>query len=262
MRRVGRLDGKVALISGAARGQGEAEARLFAEEGARVVLGDVLDELGEKVATDIGDAARSTHLDVRDEASWAAAVALAEREFGPVSVLVNNAGILRFSPLIETSLEQFREVVEVNQIGAFLGIKSVVASMMRAGGGSIVNISSTNGLAGFPNTISYTATKWALRGMTKTAALELGPLGIRINSIHPGGVDTEMLRPGGEVAGLPTREELNARFADRPLGRIGQPIEIARLALFLASDESSYSTGSEFVADGGMLAGPLSPHQD
>ena len=252
-----RLDGKVALISGAARGQGEAEARLFAEEGARVVLGDVLDDRGEVVAKELGDGARYAHLDVRDEASWQAAIALAEAEFGPVNVLVNNAGILRWSALADTPVEQFREVIEVNQIGPFLGMKSVVPSMVKAGGGSIVNISSTNGLGGFPMTVSYTATKWAVRGMTKTAAMELGPLGIRVNSIHPGGVDTEMINPAS-VEGMPTSsDELGNRFLDLPLRRVGQPIEIARLALFLASDDSSYSTGSEFVADGGMLAGPL-----
>lgn len=256
---MGRLDGKVALISGAARGQGEAEARLFAREGARVVLGDVLDERCRQVADEIGDAATAVHLDVRDEASWRRAVAAAEDEYGPVTVLVNNAGILRFSPLVDTPVEQFREVVEVNQVGTFLGMKTVAPSMVRAGGGSIVNISSTNGLAGYPATVSYTATKWAVRGMTKTAAMELGPLGIRVNSIHPGGIDTEMVRPSSPstaVDGLPADKELERRFAHLPLRRIGQAIEIARLALFLASDESSYSTGSEFVADGGMLAGP------
>jgi len=253
---MGRLDGKVAIISGAARGQGEAEARLFAEEGARVVLGDVLTERGARVAGEIGDQARFVHLDVRDADSWAQAVATAEQDFGPVSVLVNNAGILRYSKLVDTPTDQFREVFEVNQLGPFLGMKAVVPSMLRAGGGSIVNVSSTNGLSGYPATISYTATKWALRGMTRTAAMELGPLGIRVNSIHPGGIDTEMVRPGGEVEGTPSADTLDRRFAHTPLRRIGQPIEIARLALFLASDESSYSTGSEFVADGGMLAGP------
>jgi 3alpha(or 20beta)-hydroxysteroid dehydrogenase len=254
---MGRLDGKVAVISGAARGQGEAEARLFAEEGARVVLGDVLDEVGEVVAKELGDAAKYVHLDVRDEASWQAAVGLAESEFGPVSVLVNNAGIFRVSALVDTPVEQFREVVEVNQLGPFLGMKAVVPSMVKAGGGSIVNISSTNGLSGFPHTVSYTATKWAVRGMTRTAAMELGPLGIRVNSIHPGGVDTDMIRPENLGSLAATPNALDDRFSDLPLRRVGQPIEIARLALFLASDESSYSTGSEFVADGGMLAGPL-----
>jgi len=254
---MGRLDGKVALISGAARGQGEAEARLFAGEGARVVLGDVLDDLGEVVAKDLGDTVRYVHLDVRDEASWQAAVALAESEFGPVTALVNNAGILRWSALAETPVEQFREVFEVNQLGPFLGMKSVVPSMVKAGGGSIVNISSTNGLAGFPGTISYTAAKFAVRGMTKTAAMELGPLGIRVNLFFPDAVATEMINPAS-IPDMPaSNEELGNRFNDLPLRRVGQPVEIARLALFLASDDSSYSTGSEFVADGGMLAGPL-----
>lgn len=253
---MGRLDGKVAIISGAARGQGEAEARLFAEEGARVVLGDVLDDLGAAVAAEIGDAARFVHLDVRDASSWANAVDTAVRELGPVTVLVNNAGIFRVSRMVDTSEDQFRELFEVNQLGPLLGMKAVVPSMQQAGGGSIVNISSTNGLSGYPGTISYTATKWALRGMTRTAAMELGPLGIRVNSIHPGGIDTEMVRPGGPVDALGGADALDARFAHTPLRRIGQPIEIARMALFLASDESSYSTGSEFVADGGMLAGP------
>jgi len=254
---MGRLDGKVALISGAARGQGEAEARLFAEEGARVVLGDVLDDLGEVVAKDIGDAARYAHLDVGDEASWQSAVVLAEAEFGPVSVLVNNAGIFRVSALVDTPVEQFREVFEVNQLGPFLGMKAVVPQMAKAGGGSIVNISSTNGLSGFPGTVAYTAAKFAVRGMTKTAAMELGPLGIRVNSIHPGGVDTPMIQPENLGMLAATPDALGNRFKDLPLRRVGQPIEIARLALFLASDDSSYSTGSEFVADGGMLAGPL-----
>jgi len=253
---VGRLDGKVAIVSGAARGMGEVEARLFAEEGASVVLGDVLDDRGAEVAAGIGAAARFVHLDVREPDQWAAAVATAEEAFGPVTVLVNNAGILRFSPLLETPPEQFREVFEINQLGTLLGMQAVVPSMTRAGGGSIVNISSTNGLAGYPATISYTATKWAVRGMTRTAAMELGPLGIRVNSIHPGGIDTDMLRPSGSGGGIPDRSVLDERFAHLPLRRVGQPIEIARLALFLASDEASYSTGAEFVADGGMLAGP------
>jgi len=251
---MGRLDNKVAIISGAARGQGEAEARLFAQEGARVLLGDVRDDQGAAVAAEIGDAARYVHLDVRDEASWAAAVAAAEDAFGPVTVLVNNAGILRMASIADTSVELFQQVIDVNQIGPFLGTKAVVPSMTRAGGGSIVNVSSTNGLNATVNTVAYTATKWALRGMTKTMAMELGPLGIRVNSVHPGGVDTDMVRPSGGQDGV-SADELDARLARMPLGRIGQPIEIARLALFLASDEASYSTGSEFIADGGMLAG-------
>ena len=251
---MGRLDGKVAIISGGARGQGEAEARLFAEEGARVVIGDVLDDLGTQVAADIGDAARYVHLDVRSDADWAAAVATAEDAFGPVTVLVNNAGIFRMASIADTSVEFFQQIIDVNQIGPLLGTQAVVPSMTGAGGVSIINVSSTNGLNASLDTIAYTATKWALRGMTKAMAMELGPLAIRVNSIHPGGIDTEMIRPSGGQTSI-AADQLDARFAGMPLGRVGLPIEIARLALFLASDEASYSTGSEFVADGGMLAG-------
>ena len=253
---MGRLDGKVAIVSGAARGQGEAEARRFAEEGARVILGDVLDERGQQVADELGDAARYVHLDVTSEADWSGAVAEAERAFGPVTVLVNNAGILKFAPLAEMSLDDYLAVIDVNQVGCFLGMRAVTPSMQRAGGGSIVNISSINGLVGYPGTMGYTASKFAIRGMTKAAAVELGALGIRVNSIHPGPVDTEMVRPAG-MEGMPTAEEQAAMFSSYPLRRNAQPIEMARVALFLASDRSSYCTGSEFLADGGMLAGPL-----
>lgn len=175
-----------------------------------------------------------------------------------MSVLVNNAGIIRMTALVDTPLEQFREVVDINQVGTFLGMKTVVPSMVRAGGGSIVNISSINGLIGLPHMVSYTASKWAIRGMTKVAAIELGPLGIRVNSIHPGGVDTEMINPeaAAEWDSAPSAAGGDDAFAKIPLRRVSQPIEIARLALFLASDEASYSTGSEFIADGGMTAGP------
>ena len=256
---MGRLDGKVAVISGAARGQGEAEARLFAEEGACVVLGDILDERGAAVASDIGTRARYLHLDVRDERDWAAAIELAEDAFGSVSVLVNNAGIFGGDPPhVDTTLEQYREVIDVNQVGTFLGMRTVVPSMVNAGGGSIINISSVNGLVGFPNMVAYTSSKWAIRGMTKGAAIEFGPLGIRVNCIVPGGVDTEMLTEAAAESGAtPTDAEPVDPFAQLPLQRISQPIEIARLALFLASDEASYSTGSDFLADGGMTAGPL-----
>jgi len=253
---MGRLEGKTAIVSGAARGQGEAEARLFVEEGARVILGDVLDERGQQVADELGDSARYLHLDVRSEADWTAAVAEAERAFGPVDVLVNNAGILKFAPLGEMELADYLAVIDVNQVGCFLGMRAVTPSMQRAGGGSIVNISSINGLVGYPGTMGYTASKFAIRGMTKAAALELGPLGIRVNSIHPGAVDTEMVRPAG-IEGVPTAEEQAALFAAYPLRRNCQPVEIARVALFLASDRSSYATGAEFLVDGGMLAGPL-----
>lgn len=247
---MGRLDGKVALISGGARGQGEAEARLFAAEGAQVVLADVLDEAGAKVASEIGAAARFVHLDVTDEAQWQAAVAETVDAFGSLSVLINNAGIVRTGFLEGHDLEDYRAVVEINQVGVFLGMKSVIAAMREAGGGSIVNISSNAGLEGVEGVIGYVASKWAVRGMTKTAAIELGQYGIRVNSVHPGGVDTPML--GGETLG---HMAATNPFRDQPIPRISQPEEIARLVLFLASDESSYSTGSEFVADGGRMAG-------
>jgi 3alpha(or 20beta)-hydroxysteroid dehydrogenase len=254
----GRLAGKVAIISGAARGQGEAEARLFAAEGASVVLGDVLDDEGAAVAADIGPAAAYQHLDVTDAAQWASAVKVAEDRFGPVTVLVNNAGIIRLDPIETCTEESFRRVLDVNLIGQFLGIKAVLPSMERAGGGSIVNISSTSGYSATWGIPAYTTSKFAIRGLTRAAAVELGAKGIRVNSVHPGAVDTAMVR----LPGL-TVEDLEARVRSYPVGRIGQPLDIARLVLWLASDDSAYSTGSEFVADGGMMAGtPLTPSDE
>ncbi len=244
---MGRLDGKVVLITGAARGQGEAEARLFVAEGGRVVLGDVLDAEGKAVADSLGDAAVYAHHDVRDPDSWQAFVELARRSHGRVDALVNNAGVIVFQSMQETSLEDYRAVIEVNQIGTFLGMKAVTAALQEAGGGSIVNVSSSAGLRGFANGIAYVSSKFAVRGLTRTAAHELGPLGIRVNSLHPGGVDTAM---GWGYEGV----DVEKLYAGTPLGRIGEPIEMARLVLFLVSDESSYCTGAEFVADGGMLA--------
>jgi 3alpha(or 20beta)-hydroxysteroid dehydrogenase len=247
---MGRLDGKVALISGAARGQGESEARLFVSEGARVVLGDVLDEAGEKVAAELGDAALYQHLDVAREEDWQSIVSAATRHFGRLDVLVNNAGILHTESLEQTRVEDFMRVVHVNQLGVFLGMKTVVPAMRAAGGGSIINVSSNAGLEGISHMVSYVSTKWAVRGMTKTAALELAPAGIRVNSVHPGGVATPMIL-GDEATASSTGEVMSGT----PMRRMAEPGEIASLVLFLASDESSYSTGSEFVADGGMTAG-------
>lgn len=245
-----RLDGQVALISGAARGQGAAEARLFAAEGARVVIGDVLDAEGQAVADEIGDAALYMHLDVTDESSWAVAVAAAEDRFGPVTTLINNAGIFRLAPMMTVSTADYLEVINVNQVGVFLGMKAVVPSMQTAGGGSIVNISSIDGMIGSSNSMAYVASKFAVRGMTKVAAIELGPLRIRVNSIHPGGVRTPMITEAGiNIA------QSEALFGRVPLRRIGEAEEVANLALYLASNDSSYSTGSEFVVDGGWTAG-------
>jgi 3alpha(or 20beta)-hydroxysteroid dehydrogenase len=247
---VGRLEGKVALISGAARGQGAAEARLFVEEGARVVLGDVLDELGNELAAQLGDAALFQRLDVTREQDWRGAVDATTTRFGRLDVLINNAGIVRGGALEHTSLDDYLAVIEVNQVGCFLGMRSVIPAMRAAGGGSIVNVSSTAGLEGVRGIVGYVASKFAIRGMTKTAALELGHDGIRVNSVHPGAIQTPML---GQDDFDP--ERMKAIFGGQPIPRVGQPEEIARMVLFLASDESSFSTGCEFVADGGLLAG-------
>lgn len=245
-----RLEGQVALISCAARGQGAAEARLFAAEGAKVVLVDVLDAEGQAVADSIGDAAHYQHLDVTDEASWAEGVAAAEDRFGPVTTLINNAGIFRLAPMVAVSLDDYLDVINVNQVGVFLGMKAVVPSMQSAGGGSIINISSIDGMIGSSNSMAYVASKFAVRGMTKVAAIELGPLGIRVNSIHPGGIRTPMITEAGIE-----EPQAEAMFGMVPLRRIGESEEVANLALYLASEESSYSTGSEFVVDGGWTAG-------
>ncbi|MEU0512077.1 glucose 1-dehydrogenase [Amycolatopsis sp. NPDC006125] len=245
---MGRLDGKTALITGAARGQGAAAARRFTAEGAKVMVADVADDDGKALAEEIG--AVYQHLDVSREDDWAAAVRRAEDEFGGLTVLVNNAGILHFSELAHTSLADYERVIGINQIGAFLGMRSVVEPMTRAGGGSIINVSSVEGLAGMPFLVAYTASKFAIRGMTKVAALELGRKGIRVNSVHPGMIDTQM------VADAAGGAEIDMAWVGKKvaLGRVGKPEEIAQLAVFLASDESSYCTGGEFVADGGATA--------
>ncbi len=245
---MGRLDGKVAIVTGGARGQGAAEGRLFADEGARVVLADVLDDEGKAVAAEIGDAARYVHLDVGDEAQWAAAVAYAEDEFGPVTVLVNNAGILLFQAVQKTSLDDFERVMRVNVTGVFLGMKAVVGSMEKAGGGAIVNISSTSGLQGMPFLGAYVASKWAVRGLTKSAAIDLGHKNIRVNSVHPGGIDTPMV--AGTSGDAPFYQRL-------PVPRMGSADEAARAVLFLASDEASYIAGAELAVDGGATCGDL-----
>lgn len=251
---MGRLSGKVALITGGARGQGEAETRLFTSEGARVVVADVLDEPGEKVAAELGDAARYARLDVADPADWSRVVDETVAAWGRLDVLVNNAGIVRVGRLEQMSVDDYMDVVRVNQLGVFLGMRAVASAMRESGGGSIVNISSNAGLEGVEGAIGYVASKWAVRGMTKTAALELGSAGIRVNSVHPGGIDTPMLG-GPELGHL----DKDAPFAAQPIPRIGRAEEIARLVLFLASDESSYCTGGEFAADGGRMAGHRDP---
>jgi 3alpha(or 20beta)-hydroxysteroid dehydrogenase len=257
---MGRLDGKVALITGAARGMGRAEARLFAAEGARVAVCDVVDPEGEEVAREIGENAIYLHLDVTNEEDWSAAVAGTKDAFGRLDVLVNNAGIAEGAPLATMTLESYRRVIDVNQIGVFLGMRAVVVPMTDAGGGSIVNISSIDGMVGMNFIMSYVASKWAVRGMTKAAAMELAPHGIRVNSLHPGFiVDTELgTEEGGDSSVTHALLDAHSRKL-APMGRAGRPDEIARLALFLASDDSSYSTGSEIVADGGIIAGVPAP---
>ena len=251
---MGRLDGKVALITGGARGMGKSHVRHFVAEGARVVFGDVLDDRGQAVADKLGEqACRYVHHDVTDEADWAAAVALAAETFGRLDVLVNNAGVLKFASIAEMPLAEFRQILDVNAVGCWLGMKTVIEPMKAAGGGSIVNISSIEGFTGAAGLSAYTASKFAVRGMTKVAAQELGPLGIRVNSVHPGGVLTRMT-----LAQAETFDNVDgaAFIASLPIARFAEPIEISRLVAFLASDDSSYSTGSEFVADGGVLCGP------
>ena len=249
---MGRLDGKVALITGGARGMGKSHVRHFVAEGARVVFGDVLDDKGAYVAAKLGDeSCRYIHHDVTSEADWAAAVTLATEAFGALDVLVNNAGILTFAPIADMPLADFRRVLEVNAVGCWLGMKAVIGPMTKAGGGSIINVSSIEGFTGAAGLSAYSASKFAIRGMTKAAAQELGRLGIRVNSVHPGGVLTRMVI---DQAGTGLDGE---RFlGNLPLARFAEPAEISRLVAYLASDESSYSTGSEFVADGGVLSGP------
>ncbi len=247
---MGRLDDKVALITGGARGQGAAEGRLFAAEGARVVLTDILDDEGKATVAAIGEAATYLHHDVTQEQEWADVVARVLDEHGRLDVLVNNAGIFRLAPLAMTDLAVYEQVIRINQIGVFLGMKAVLATMVSAARGSIINISSIAGLQGSPMTIAYSASKWAVRGMTKVAAKELAPFGVRVNSIHPGLIQTPML---DEVAQFGP-DAMDRMLEAVPVGRLAEADDVARLALYLASDESAYSTGSEFVVDGGLTA--------
>ncbi|MVU76210.1 glucose 1-dehydrogenase [Nocardia sp. ET3-3] len=242
---MGRIDSKVVIVTGGARGMGAAFARKLAAEGAKVVITDVLTEAGQAVAAEIGDAARFFPLDVTDEAAWNDVVAQAVAAFGPISGLVNNAGIVHVDPIEKLSEADYRKVIDVNQVGVFLGMKAVIGSMREAGVGSIVNISSTGGLIGYSNILGYVASKWAVRGMTKTAAQEFAADNVRVNSVHPGIVATEMVATSDRSASI---------AANQPIARPATPEELANLVLFLISDDSSYSTGSEFVADGGFTS--------
>ena len=250
---MGRLDGKVALISGGARGQGATEAQLFSREGAKVVLGDILDEAGRQVEAAIraaGGEATYVHLNVTSEEDWRAAVDTAERGYGHLHVLVNNAGILIRKSIEETTEDDWDRIMAVNVKGVFLGTKYAIPAMRRAGGGSIINISSTAGLVGSPyGSSAYTATKGAVRLFTKATAVQHAQENIRCNSVHPGPVDTDMIRD--TLSDPVLRDE---RLNRVPLGRIGKPEDIAYGVLYLASDESSFVTGSELVIDGGSTA--------
>ncbi|MFI6339096.1 SDR family NAD(P)-dependent oxidoreductase [Streptomyces sp. NPDC050535] len=257
---MGKLDGRVVLITGAARGQGEQEARLFVAEGAEVLVADVLDDQGETLAKEIG--ARYVHLDVSQEADWQAAVAAATSAYGRIDGLVNNAGILRFNELVDTPLEEFQRVVQVNQVGVFLGIKTVAPEIAAAGGGTIVNTASYAGLTGMAMVGAYSATKHAIVGLTRVAALELAAKRIRVNAVCPGAIDTAMSNPAqldpdtDPADSAAASEALDGLYRKLvPLGRIGRPEEVARLALFLTGEDSSYITGQPFVIDGGWLAG-------
>lgn len=250
---MGRLDGKVALITGAAQGQGAAEACRFAAEGARVVVADVQEHRGRMVAHEIGAAAMFAPLDVTDPGQWDQAVRATVGAFGRLDVLVNNAGIAVPPVLLEAlSLEDHRRILAVNLDGVLLGMRAVVPAMRASGGGSIVNVSSIDGLVGVAGMASYAASKFGVTGLTRTAALELGRFGIRVNSIHPGVIASPMV----EQAPAEVRARLERLMARQPIPRMGTPAEVANLALFLASDESSYCTGAQFVIDGGHLAGP------
>ncbi|PJK16991.1 3-alpha-hydroxysteroid dehydrogenase [Chryseomicrobium excrementi] len=241
-----RLNGKVALITGAAQGMGAAHARLFIEHGAKVVLTDLNEGKGQALAAELGENAHFISHNVTSEADWARVVEETEATFGPIQVLVNNAGITMAKNMLDVTVEEYKRIVDINQVSVFIGMKAVAPSMIKAGGGSIVNISSMNGLVA--GAIGYTDTKFAVRGMTKAAAINLAPLGIRVNSVHPGVIATPMVVQEDTKAAV---EEFAKHI---PMKRVAQPEEVSNMVLFLASDESSYSTGSEFVIDGGMTA--------
>ena len=255
---MGRVEGKVAIVTGAARGTGEATARLLAEEGARVVVADLLEEQGAQVAAQLGSGARFARLDVGDETSWTDLVDTVVGECGTIDILVNNAGVLHMAALEDTTLADYERVVRVNQIGPFLGMRAVAPTMTRAGCGSIVNVSSIDGMSAKNGLTAYSASKWAVRGMTRVAAIELGRHGIRVNAVCPEAGSAEMFRPylpeglDPEIAAS-FQQRMLATQRKRPLAeKIG---DIAKMIVFLASDEASSCTGTDFLVDGGNLAG-------
>ena len=239
-----RLDGKVAIITGGARGMGAAHAKRFLEEGAKVVITDILEKEGTAMASELGGNIKFMKHDVTKASEWEQVITETESAFGPVSVLVNNAGIALLKSIDNMTEAQYRRVIDINQVSVFLGMKYVLPSMRKAGSGSIINISSISGLKGNDNSIAYSSSKFAVRGMTKSAAIEFAKEGIRVNSIHPGIIETPMVR----------KSRVSKLAKAIPLQRIAQPLEVSDLVVYLASDESSYVTGAEFVIDGGLTA--------
>lgn len=260
---MGRLEGKVALITGGARGQGEAEARLFVSEGAKVLIADVLDAEGAKVAAEIGEAALYVHLDVAQEDDWRRAVETAVATFGKLDVLVNNAGIVRVGPMENMDLESYMAVINVNQVGTFLGMRAVVAPMREAGGGSIVNVASSDGVKGMNGVAAYASTKWALRGITKATAMELARHRIRVNSVCPEAGSAELSAPFLPAGIDPVRaseDNLKQLLAPPAHYRLDDFIgDVARTVLFLASDDCPTATAADFIIDGGLTAGYVQP---
>ncbi len=246
---MGKLDGKVAIITGAASGMGVRHAERFIEEGAKVVLADIAVEAGQKLADELGPNARFFNLDVANQDAWFEIVKFSEETFGPVDVLVNNAGIGIFKRLDDMTERDFRKTLDVNTISIFFSLKAVVPSMKKAGGGSIVNISSVDGLRGAATAMAYSASKFAVNGITRSAAIELAPEKIRVNTVHPGIIKTPMAEQG-EIAEIIAELEKGV-----PMQRAGTTDEVSNLVIFLASDDSTYCTASEFVIDGGMIAG-------
>ncbi len=245
---MGRLDGKVAIVTGGAQGQGAAIVRAYVAEGARTVIADIAKDEGQALADELGPGAHFLHHDVSDAASWTAVVEETGTRFGPVSILANNAGILRFGDIERQGPDEVELLWRINQLGCFLGMQAVTRTMRKNGGGSIINASSVEGLAGMAGCTAYAATKWAIRGMTKCAAMELGPKGIRVNSVHPGMIDTPMTRVHGGDAAM----EFGASKV--PLRRVGQPEDIAPVYVFLGSEESAYINGAEIAVDGGVTS--------